>query len=1329
MSSVVLAFPVDANGVADPQPASQVFAFLPIRQFGFKFSIQADFILSSSREDIHTDRAWNKRLRNAISVAFKHSVEQFKKSDALAFSYLKFVPSESEVLDPFFKPVVAQAIDLLREAQCLPAASGAWKLPRELRYADKRFRELFLSEVALELFGFDYIDLRVQADNELLKKLGCKPVTVMDCFAVFTEHGDWLRQQPLEWKARLYAYLAEEDPQTCIKHGLAKIPCVPTNAGEFVAPEKFSVFYPLSRGKKYGFESELTIIDSELLDKAATHSSRVNDLFAALMVKTDDPYDLVMSHILPRHKGEAWKHSSHKALVGHLRYIKDKLSQYLEGARLAGKTELQAVEDIREGIWVGTKHKLDGAWHFNRAKNLYFSKEYMSNFCIETLLGENIEETSLVSPEYLASRVKDAGAEVESWRTILSQIGVRVAPKLTALANGDWQCSAELQRLLDAPQSSVRKATLECLDQHWAEYTVHLSYVARVGRSESVRETKFAIALRSMSAPTRRRANIPISQSYYPTRDLKELFGDRPAYVDAEIVNEALLDACRITYRIDARACIKRLQQLKVEGGDTTPQLHAIYRHIERFWGKEGAFIKQAFAQEGLIRVKGTHAVWARPDEVTWRSNSPFLDSLYAPLQGQYRDFSAFFNDKLGIPKDLPTAKRVQALSRLDEVESPEERVSEANAIYQRANRDLYPRFGRDEVPSPAWLEVFESEEVFLNRRGELVANDESLFANDCPKLAKLFSDDEDISLLAIPFENIPRVGRLLRATQVQLLSTSVEVEVFEASGGQVLSGLTTRVRQVVPFIARVIYAKNHEKFEKALTEGLFARLLGIEVIEVPQLKLKATLAGVTREMSADVATRDNQIILKTGARSAKNRVASELCQFLGVSEDLADTVAMVLMAEDAEGIEDFLNIRRIGPLPADIQASLTGDSWPQSTREVSDGEPEELQPAVCLEDAEGSEIGAESGPPEVSVQAEPAGVAGSGLGEAPVSGHPVMPVNSGGGLSYAHLSRQMRGTGEAQTGYQAPPLSSEPKQDSRSLETPHAPTGKAKSEPTRLLEAGSHTPGPTPSNTGSGDTAIMSGGESEPKTQEPPRRPSHLGEFGKPSAWPKSPRSRRTRGRSQQKRTKSGRLMSYAASFEEAQREWNADNAEEAAARDAIGQAAVDYFVVTQSGRWKSLTPMPHNNPGFDVKAVAYDGTEEVIEVKGRSAAWTEDGVALTPTELMAARSWGERYWLCVVEFAQDEKRRALYLLKNPYGLTNQFRFDSGWKSATIISEAAIPLKPDAGLFIEIPRDGRGRIFSSRKKGQFFKLHIIFDDGRQVHRTFNPATMKLSAE
>jgi hypothetical protein len=164
---------------------------------------------------------------------------------------------------------------------------------------------------------------------------------------------------------------------------------------------------------------------------------------------------------------------------------------------------------------------------------------------------------------------------------------------------------------------------------------------------------------------------------------------------------------------------------------------------------------------------------------------------------------------------------------------------------------------------------------------------------------------------------------------------------------------------------------------------------------------------------------------------------------------------------------------------------------------------------------------------------------------------------------------------------------------------------------------------------------------------------------------------------------------------------------------------------MASERDRWKSLTEMPHNNPGFDVHAIAHDGEEEFIEVKGQSGPWTEIGVALTPKELETALEKRERYWLCVVEYVHDERRRNLHLLPDPYGLTQQFRFDSGWKSATISAEPAA-LRPAKGMYIEMPEIGRGMILSVRSKGRFYDLHLVMDDGRQVNKPFNPATMRL---
>ena len=219
----------------------------------------------------------------------------------------------------------------------------------------------------------------------------------------------------------------------------------------------------------------------------------------------------------------------------------------------------------------------------------------------------------------------------------------------------------------------------------------------------------------------------------------------------------------------------------------------------------------------------------------------------------------------------------------------------------------------------PGWLSVFEDSNVFLDHRGELVSKDAPLFANDAPEWAALFGDAADISLLSVSWEEVPRIERLLDATGVPRLSSSVVVELVEASGGRSETDLTIKIRQATPYLSRVLYAKSHDLFDSALEQGLFRRLRDLEVIEVPELKLSVTLAQTSRTTTADIAQSDGNIFIKAGARSIKDLLAAELVKLLAAPLDLADTFARVLMEHDADGIEDFLRVRRIGQLPEDL--------------------------------------------------------------------------------------------------------------------------------------------------------------------------------------------------------------------------------------------------------------------------------------------------------------------------------------------------------------------------------------------------------------------------
>jgi len=87
-AAIVLAFPITDAGAASADVTQNLFAFLPVRNYGLRFLVQGDFLLSSGREDVHKNPAWNKRgARRGWELS--HSLLNLAERDGRA-SYPQF---------------------------------------------------------------------------------------------------------------------------------------------------------------------------------------------------------------------------------------------------------------------------------------------------------------------------------------------------------------------------------------------------------------------------------------------------------------------------------------------------------------------------------------------------------------------------------------------------------------------------------------------------------------------------------------------------------------------------------------------------------------------------------------------------------------------------------------------------------------------------------------------------------------------------------------------------------------------------------------------------------------------------------------------------------------------------------------------------------------------------------------------------------------------------------------------------------------------------------------------------------------------------------------
>ncbi|MFP3449901.1 hypothetical protein, partial [Pseudomonas sp. SIMBA_067] len=77
-------------------------------------------------------------------------------------------------------------------------------------------------------------------------------------------------------------------------------------------------------------------------------------------------------HVIPHHTVDGFKVADRVSLIGHIRYIRDKLDLYLAKWRERG-LETDALQELREGLYLASKREESGTLYFDRPGGLYIS--------------------------------------------------------------------------------------------------------------------------------------------------------------------------------------------------------------------------------------------------------------------------------------------------------------------------------------------------------------------------------------------------------------------------------------------------------------------------------------------------------------------------------------------------------------------------------------------------------------------------------------------------------------------------------------------------------------------------------------------------------------------------------------------------------------------------------------------------------------------------------------------------------------------------------------------------------------------------------------------
>ncbi|KAF1996938.1 hypothetical protein P154DRAFT_607356 [Amniculicola lignicola CBS 123094] len=286
-TKILLAFPI-ADPPEQPRLIPQnVYAFLPIRNYGLKFLLQGDFLLTASRENIESTLPWNRTIRDALADAFLLSVDHFNKGK-LKYTWPYYLPSASTAAFSFFEPAITSILTQLKESPVLESCAGTMVKASSLKhvpldqFGDKDGIPFTLSSYTADGYlSLKYPAWAIEGTNSIGVSELSPQEFLADLDAAITQDPITFRTKPSTWHSQLAETLIRLSTNAELMSLIQDICLIPLQDGNWISAQGQSMFFSKS-------ETRLEIpsgIEVSIVDSSAESDPNRRKLFTTLGVK------------------------------------------------------------------------------------------------------------------------------------------------------------------------------------------------------------------------------------------------------------------------------------------------------------------------------------------------------------------------------------------------------------------------------------------------------------------------------------------------------------------------------------------------------------------------------------------------------------------------------------------------------------------------------------------------------------------------------------------------------------------------------------------------------------------------------------------------------------------------------------------------------------------------------------------------------------------------------------------------------------------------------------------------------------------------------------
>lgn len=822
-TKIVIAFPLDNVNGRRRMRAQNVFAFLPLRIRGFKFIIQADFLVTASREEVIEDNSWNNFLRDGIPDAFIAAVKQLKNSkqdperQPAPISYL---PLPIDIQNEFFQPVVTRLLERIRREDIILTCDMTWCIPAKAMYLPKAFMRAIPGEATSKplipnnklkaILKMDYIHESYDWDEyePILKALDCKPFAFANLVACLKSYNGPVPKIDMLWHRDVVDCLATHyrerrgaSTELVSKATLKQLNIYIVEDGLGIRKTDLSdncvFFFPPTGQLPTIPDRSMVILHRE------SFQSFSHEFLADLGVKelrVSAMAELVIDLYTKNEMGIILERTPQE-LLAHVDFLRRHLGDLTNNFRIR----------LRKDILLRTK---DG--NYRNPDQLYIPTE-SSSYDISKIFSSS--KISPINNQYFEG---DANMK-QDWMIFLeTHCGVHRAVPLQDGALPDWL----VKQIKVQTDGRFGGSILAMFADFWSKVYEPIYQLS---------QRKFCDQLGDMLVRCEGDKVSKLKLTALRTPVLEGVFGDDRDYLElkgegdvskesdgADLDRWMFLKVFGVSVVPDVHEALKVLERMSRGGQRSKEKAEAIYKFLDVHFREARTKIKQSFAEKSLIIVKddkkGTVA-WRNSSQILWRGDR-VLYPTWSFLEDSLPECGSFFVKKVGM-KSATIKNLWEMVQKLD----PNDSKSSDHMAYVYVQLTQWMQREDYDI---GWLIDFCEKPVFLvkhRRKGSSFEKNRSsikiVIDDDKRQLAESF---KDLYILNVPQNMIPGMIDFLKFLDppVQWMSDIKPKAIITEGLAEEDTAWTEMVRKCIPLCAKIIAFRDEIKMDQLVKKRLF---------------------------------------------------------------------------------------------------------------------------------------------------------------------------------------------------------------------------------------------------------------------------------------------------------------------------------------------------------------------------------------------------------------------------------------------------------------------------------------------------------------------------